>query len=243
MYRGAVFLIVSASTITLAKPVFSRAQLAPPSIETNTPMSVPTYRRWLSSGSTTIVVDRHVGDASDAGTVDVRPGCTESEDLNTWPVPVGLLNVDTVACTTASVTGSGAIQEITLLSARGLLEVQTVVLMDVDALAVVNTLPLCVAAGDPPLPVPKYTRSLLSGETPIAVTREPKKAPARVHIGTDDRVVHRLVGPPRERSADPHPAGAWTDPGQNGVMNRKLPAASRDAARESGIVDPPLTLR
>src|SRR5580765_2341907 len=225
MYRGAVFLIVSASTITLAKPVFSRAQLAPPSIETNTPMSVPTYRRWLSSGSTTIVWTGTSGmpvTPAPSMFVQVAPA---SEDLNTWPVPVGLLNVDTVAYTTASVTGSGVIQEMTLLSARGLLEVHTVALVDVDALAVVKTLPLCVAAGAPPLPVPKYTRSLLSGETPIAVTRELKKAPACVHtvptigLSTALLVRHGNAPPIHIRLGVD---GSWA----NGVMNRKLPEGS-----------------
>src|SRR5215831_8742156 len=45
-------LTVRASVITFAKPVFSLAQFAPPSTLTNTPRSVPTYRRDELWGST-----------------------------------------------------------------------------------------------------------------------------------------------------------------------------------------------
>src|ERR1051325_9499760 len=45
-----VFTAVNDSTTVFEKPVVSRAQFAPPSSETNTPRSVPTYMRWPSFG-------------------------------------------------------------------------------------------------------------------------------------------------------------------------------------------------
>jgi len=44
----------SASVTTFAYPVTSVYQLAPPSIDVNTPTSVPAYNRWVFAGSTTI---------------------------------------------------------------------------------------------------------------------------------------------------------------------------------------------
>ena len=81
------------SVTTLAKPVFSTAQVRPASVETNTPRSVPTYTRFGFEGSTTTEWHGMSG-------IPVAPAPSESSQLappfvvfQTWTTP----NVEYVA--------------------------------------------------------------------------------------------------------------------------------------------------
>src|SRR5262249_11367057 len=150
--------MTSASVMTWANLVTSTAQFAPPSVEENTPMSVPMYNRAVFAGSTTIAC---------TGTSGTPVAPLPSMDVHVAPPSMlfqtcGTPKVEYVAYTMLSFVGSNASPaRYAPFVPAGWLTLQAVALVALNALVVRLTQPVLI---------PARTWFAFVGDTAIALT-------------------------------------------------------------------------